>query len=512
MSVLRKSTNNQLDAIRNNRGISRRDALITSAAAFCTFLIDTDILEAAQTSKPVFGAYTGYAGRYPDGTRSYLHTQAMLGQQPLGMITAFGDSQAWFGWGDGTGHINGSMESSAQYDLSQLAGCGMTLLWSQPIAMGYGAFNVFGYGGDTNHPKSGLQDVASGAFDATFSYIAKQLIANGFANAVIRLGWEFNIPAFPWGNPWDNQNAHAASYVAAYRHAAQVMRAVPGNKFRLMWCPNKGKPSSPTTNIALAYPGDDVVDMIGMDVYDDDLDWNNPQGFGTNVSKTSAQRWQESCLGAIEDQRLAWLAVFSTTPSMRPALNGGHSIGTKPMIIGEWGAGGPTSFQNPPNDTYARAVAYAGGDDGYYVGQMLSWMRSNSVYGHGLYDIFDTSVGYTGAISFDTTLTKVSGAGYQSNTNNSISTGLKSFSVLAGLPLREGYPVLIVDPGNPKQRFLEATISSYVGTNLSINCFACSGSGSLSRSVITTHPNALAPKSLAAVQSYMVSSLSRRLG
>ncbi len=493
------------------QGISRRKALVTSAATICSLILPGNRTAIAQTNKPLFGAYTGYAGKYTDGVRSYLHTEAMLGQA-LGMITAFGDSQAWNGWGNGAGNISNTMESSAQYDLSQLAGCGKTLIWSQPLAMGYGAFNVFGYAGDTNHPKSGLQDVASGAFDASFTYIAKQLIANGFANAIVRLGWEFNLAVFPWGNPWTNQNSHASSYIAAYRHVASVMRAVPGNQFRLMWCPNKGKPSSPTTNVVLAYPGDDVVDFIGMDVYDDDLDWVNPQGFGTNINKSSSQRWQESCLGLVADQRLAWLSAFSTNPAMRPGFSGMHSTGTKPIVIGEWGAGGPTSLQNPTNDTYARAVAYAGGDDGYYVGQMLSWMQANSVYGHGLYDIFDTSVGYTGAISFDPTLTQMSRAGYQSKSINTISLGIKYFPVLAGLPLREGYPLLITDPANPKQRFLEATVNTYVGASLSVQCFGYCGSGSLNNALIATHPNALAPKSLAAIRNYIISNLSRRLG
>ena len=479
--------------------LTRRGMLI-GAASLASSAIPGQTVRAAPASAPLFGAYTSYAERYADGSRSYIHTEAMLGQ-PLGILTAFGDYAAPQGWGDGTGNVNNTMESSARYDLSQIAGCGKKVAWAQPLAMGTSPYSVYGYGGDTAHPRSGLQDVASGAFDRTFAFVAAQLIVNGFPDAILRLGWEFNLPLFPWGNPWTDQRQHAAAYVAAFRHVAAVMRAVPGNSFKILWCPNKGKPSSPTTDVTLAYPGDDVVDYVGLDVYDDDLDFYNPQGYGTNVNKTRAQRWQESCLGGVADQRLAWLGAFSKTPTMRPTVAAAAAAGVKPIVIAEWGAGGPASVQDPQNDTYARSLAFQGGDDGYYVAQMLAWMRSNAVYAHGLYDIFDPTINYTGAISFDPGVTGFSPSGYTSNTVNTLSTGPKPFTVLAGLPIRVGCPLMIADPANPTGRFMEAIVTSYSGAQLWATSFAYRGTGYLNASVITTHPNALAPQSLLAVRS-----------
>ena len=449
---------------------------------------------------PIFGEYPGYAGRFADGTRSYVHTDAML-RSPSGALLAFGDHSAWGGWGDGTGRIANTMESSAAYNLGELAGCGKRLIWSQPLAMGYNAFSVFGYGSD-DHQKSGLQDVTSGRFDPTLRFIAQQLVKNGFTNAVIRPGWEFNLAAFPWGNPWTDPSVHASAFVAAFRHVVHVMRSTPGNAFTFLWCPNKGKPDQPSPNPSLAYPGDDVVDLVGMDVYDDDLDWANPQGYGTNVKKTRAQRWQECCLGGAADYRLEWLASFATNPLKRPMVAGVQPKDRKPIVIGEWGAGGPTSIQDPKNDTYARARAYAGGDDDYYVAAMLAWFKANGVMMHALYDIFDTGIGYGGAISFSSALTRVP-AFFSSASQNQISTGQKTFTVASALPLRTGIPLLLSDVAAPQSNFLEATVSDYVGNKLTVNVFASKGSGVPTLTRICTHPSAEMPASLAALRRYI---------
>jgi hypothetical protein len=42
------------------------------------------------------------------------------------------------------------------------------------------------------------------------------------------------------------------------------MRRAPGQRFKFEWCPNHGRHDMDPTE---AYPGDDVVDIIGMDIY-----------------------------------------------------------------------------------------------------------------------------------------------------------------------------------------------------------------------------------------------------
>lgn len=104
-----------------------------------------------------------------------------------------------------------------------------------------------------------LAEGAAGAYDAIFISTARALVQNGLADAVIRIGWEFNGDWMPWAAAHDPEG-----YKAYFRRIVGIMRETPGQKFRFEWCPNHGRKAMDPTD---AYPGDDVVDIIGMDVY-----------------------------------------------------------------------------------------------------------------------------------------------------------------------------------------------------------------------------------------------------
>ena len=117
-------------------------------------------------------------------------------------------------------------------------------------------------------PKTDAGDfaaVAAGRHDRHFRAFATKLAERGIASRVIvRLGWEGNGDWYPWAYGRDPDG-----FRKAFRRAAQVMRrAAPGLRFE--WCvacraSRKGGPAEWTE----AYPGDDVVDIISMDVYDE---------------------------------------------------------------------------------------------------------------------------------------------------------------------------------------------------------------------------------------------------
>lgn len=96
--------------------------------------------------------------------------------------------------------------------------------------------------------------------------VAQTLAANGCTGALVRVMWEMNGDWFPWGA----SKLSATEYVAAYRTVVAAMRAV-SPAFRFCWNPVAG-----TTGMwAVAgrtwddtYPGDDVVDVVGVDCYD----------------------------------------------------------------------------------------------------------------------------------------------------------------------------------------------------------------------------------------------------
>jgi hypothetical protein len=111
-----------------------------------------------------------------------------------------------------------------------------------------------------------LQQVANGQYDSYFKTLAYNLSAKTGSpqRIIVRLGWELNGKWYPW-----SAVGYAAQYKAAYRHVVQVMRSQ-CNVLRFEW--NLSWGANPKFDWTTAYPGDDVVDVMGMDTYDQ---WNS---------------------------------------------------------------------------------------------------------------------------------------------------------------------------------------------------------------------------------------------
>lgn len=175
--------------------------------------------------------------------------------------------------------------------------------------------------------------VASGAKDAVFTKLAQDLVANGRGNAIVRLGWDLNGPAAGWRVA----SAGAATFIAAFRRAVTVMRAVSAN-FRFMFAVKAGvaltDSADRTAALTQLYPGDDVVDIIGLDVYDT----------GTTAADSSAA-WDAN------------VAANGTGPGLSDLLSFAASK-NKGVGLPEWGLYGRT---NP-----------------VYVQKMYDWLNTNS--------------------------------------------------------------------------------------------------------------------------------------
>ncbi|MEU1725842.1 glycoside hydrolase family 26 protein [Actinomadura sp. ATCC 39365] len=101
---------------------------------------------------------------------------------------------------------------------------------------------------------------ADGAFDPYFDRLARTLVAGRASDTVIVPGWEMN------GLTYSSRcSADPQAWQAYWRRIVTVMRAVPGQRFRFDFSPNRGPDAIGWTE---CYPGDDVVDIIGMDSYD----------------------------------------------------------------------------------------------------------------------------------------------------------------------------------------------------------------------------------------------------
>ena len=135
----------------------------------------------------------------------------------------------------------------------------------------------------TLEPFANPQDFArnwkpgSKAYDATANY-ARAVGAWG-KPLFIRFAHEMNGSWYPWAE-WIDKNANlqrdageetgfnASDYRAAYRDVALLLRRLAPNA-ALVWCPNSGLLGGARRDVFTPwYPGDDVVDWVGLDIYE----------------------------------------------------------------------------------------------------------------------------------------------------------------------------------------------------------------------------------------------------
>ena len=96
-----------------------------------------------------------------------------------------------------------------------------------------------------------------------YQQLAQNLVNAGQAYAILRVGWEWSTTYFSWGV----QNTTPAQYVTAFDDIVTTMRSVPGPHFMFDWC--AAADEVPTNgSYAASYPGDQYVDYIGTDQYD----------------------------------------------------------------------------------------------------------------------------------------------------------------------------------------------------------------------------------------------------
>jgi hypothetical protein len=190
---------------------------------------------------------------------------------------------------------------------------------------------------------------ATGAYNGYFAILAKNLVAAGMGNSLLRLGWEFNQSQFTW-----YAAGQATSFVDYWRQIVTTMRAVPGADFKFVWNPSRGDNGPKDRamgNLADYYPGNSYVDIIAMDIYDEA--YSSYPGGSAEFQTILTQTWG-----------LDWLASFGAT-------NG------KPLAIPEMGLGsGPSA---PNSGPITGNGALSGGDDPTFITDMFNWITQNNV-------------------------------------------------------------------------------------------------------------------------------------
>lgn len=180
---------------------------------------------------------------------------------------------------------------------------------------------------------------AQGAYDHHFVRLAERLVEAGYGRSVIRLGHEANGDWFPWA-----ASRAPGAYTTYWRRIVTAMRSVPGGAFRFDWTVARGPQAVAADRL---YPGDDVVDVIGMDVYDRDPE--HPPG---------PRRWEKFLT---QPYGLDWLASFAAAHNKR-------------ISISEWGLA-QTRNSN------------GGGDNPFFVEQMAAWFKTHDVWYHVYFEV-----------------------------------------------------------------------------------------------------------------------------
>jgi hypothetical protein len=181
---------------------------------------------------------------------------------------------------------------------------------------------------------------AAGAFDEKIRAFGVNLVANGAAAALLRIGYEFNGGNFPWAVVGDQ----SLVWKRCYRRWVNVLRSVPGQAFTFIWNPNGRGRFSTDHNIEYLYPGDSYVDIIGIDYYDRCPAIKVQAEWDSRVNK-----WMKS---GSPDGIGAWLAYAKSKG--------------KKLAVPEWGIGGP------------QGCSGAGYDNALYVSNMARFLRANA--------------------------------------------------------------------------------------------------------------------------------------
>ena len=256
---------------------------ILRSAGSAVLLFGTSLIPVAaapeprQSGEPALGTY-----HWPNGTAGVDAFAAWLGRPAVWGLDFVGeeswDNVEWPTWW---------LEAWSKWTQAQP---GRRLILAIPMLAGPP---------DGSGPKQGkievgqpvsLEKGAAGAYNPHFKKLAENLVAYKLADAILRPGWEFNGGWYTW-----RAKGKANDFAEYWKQMVKTMRAVPGTeKLSFCWNPTLGDQDFPAEQ---AWPGDEFVDFVGVDVYDetwaaDTYPW--PAGAGADVILARQKKvWKE---------------------------------------------------------------------------------------------------------------------------------------------------------------------------------------------------------------------------
>ena len=116
-------------------------------------------------------------------------------------------------------------------------------------------------------PDAQYQLFASGQYDWVVQQVVGAWVAQGFRTLIFRVGWEMNLNYQP--NYAGDSSQMQADWVAAFKRIYLIMHQVAqqdGISLQVVWNPSSTNYSNAEATNNL-YPGDQSVDVIGVDMY-----------------------------------------------------------------------------------------------------------------------------------------------------------------------------------------------------------------------------------------------------
>jgi hypothetical protein len=306
-----------------------RSAVAVAAAAVAAVAITNAVFalplhqglaaEPPAVSNIAYGAYVGPAKK---GVEALPAWQAFSGTKTTYAI----DYAAADTWDNVTG---------PDWALSPWWGAGRRLIYSVPL---------FPHQPDDTAAGAGqrLASCAAGEFDTHWAQLGHNLVSHHLENAIVRPGWEFNADWYVWA-----AHGRTAEYIGCFRHLVSAMRSADGQRFQFLWNPALGAHEFAAEQ---AYPGDQYVDFVGVDVYDTSWvagTYPIPADAGVGERNAIQQKvWNQLLTGP---HGLAYWSAWAATRGKR-------------LSIPEWGLS-------------SRADGHGGGDDVTFVQGMLDFIR-----------------------------------------------------------------------------------------------------------------------------------------
>ena len=321
-----------------------------SAALACLAVFATAPGGLAQTNKAAAPQLAVY--RWPNGTTN-VNAFARWLNQPVVWGEDFAGSETW----DNVSWPVWWLEHWGKWVKKQP---GRRLIFGVHLLPGPVDGSGATHGTDAKQPVS-LAKGANGEYNHFYQTLAENLVKHGLGDAILRPGWEFNGGWYTW-RAKDNEK-HFAEY---WRQIVKTMRSVPGTeKLKFCWNPTLGYQQFPAEK---AWPGDEFVDYVGLDVYDeswmpDGYPW--PKDAPPEVVLARQKKvWHDAIHNG--DHGLVFWSRFAAE----------HQ---KPFVIPEWGCNNRVDFPEQ----------HGGLDNAYFVEQMHAFITDpkNHVFFHCYFDV-----------------------------------------------------------------------------------------------------------------------------